>query len=142
LKSKGWIKEPQYSEIKKIMPLPCVDLLIKYQNKILLLKRNNPPLKNQWFTPGSRVLMGENLKDAVNRTLREETGLTATNIEQKGAMVQKFDELQSVTIFYRVDVSGDNVILNEDHSDYKWIDKDTHEIHPYISEMLRKAKIS
>ena len=141
LTQKGWINEPEYSHIKKIMPLPCVDLLIMNNNKMLIMKRNNPPLQNDWFTPGSRVLLGENLEDAVKRTLKEETGMSAYKIEQIGAMSQIFDELQSITTFYKVYVKEQEILMNSEHSDYKWIGKEDVNIHPYIIHMIEMAKI-
>ena len=38
--------------------------------------RNNEPTKDEWFTPGGRILYGETLETAVHRALKEEKGLT------------------------------------------------------------------
>jgi ADP-ribose pyrophosphatase YjhB (NUDIX family) len=141
LKPFGWIEEPEYSEIKKIMPLPCVDLLIIKDNSVLLLKRNNSPAKGEWFTPGSRVLLNETLEEAVIRTLQEETGLALVKAEQMGAMTQVFKEHQTVTVFYRVDVLGGDVIMNEEHCDYKWIKNTDEDLHPYVEHMIKVSKI-
>ena len=140
MRPSGWIYEPEYSRIKSIMPLPCVDLLVTYKGKILVMKRNNPPLKNKWFTPGSRVLLGESLEDAVKRTLKEETGLTAIRIIQKGTMSQIYRELQAITTFYLVEVNDDRVVMNEEHSNFKWITTDD-ETHPYVRDMINTSKI-
>ena len=141
MRPSGWIDEPEYSHIKKIMPLPVVDLLVVYEGKILLMKRNNPPLKNGWFTPGGRILLGESLEDAVKRTLIEETGLTAIRIEQKGTMSQIFDELQSITTFYFVEVNNDTVVMNDEHSEFTWISEIDDETHPYLKEMIETSNI-
>jgi len=49
-------------------------------NKILLVKRRNPPCKGYWSIPGGRVEPGEKLVDAVKRELYEETGLESEPI--------------------------------------------------------------
>jgi ADP-ribose pyrophosphatase YjhB (NUDIX family) len=141
MKPPGWINASEYSRIKKIMPLPCVDLLIFYARKMLLLKRNNPPLKNGWFTPGSRVLLGESLEEAVKRTLKEETGLTAVRIVQKDTMSFIFDELHAITTLYLVEVNECNVVLNDEHSEYKWVLENDADIHPYVKSMIKTSKI-
>jgi ADP-ribose pyrophosphatase YjhB (NUDIX family) len=141
MKPSGWINAPEYSRIKKIMPLPCVDLLIFYDRKMLLLKRNNPPLKNGWFTPGSRILLGESLEEAVKRTLKEETGLTAVRIIQKDTMSFIFDELHAITTLYLVEVNECIVVLNDEHSEYKWVLENDSDIHPYVKSMIKTSKI-
>lgn len=57
------------------MPIACVDLIIVCQDKYLLMKRNNPPAKNQWWFCGGRVMKGETIEHAAIRKAKEETGL-------------------------------------------------------------------
>jgi len=47
---------------------------------VLLIERRNPP--PGWALPGGFVDAGETVEEAVVRELREETGLTATRVEQ------------------------------------------------------------
>jgi ADP-ribose pyrophosphatase YjhB (NUDIX family) len=54
------------------VPRLCVDLVIKNSEGILLTKRDIPPKKGYWHFPGGTVLMGETLKDAVQRVAEEE----------------------------------------------------------------------
>ncbi|MBW1669564.1 MAG: hypothetical protein JRJ66_16270 [Deltaproteobacteria bacterium] len=53
-----------YDEIKKKIPLPCVDLLITHKKSLLLMLRNNEPAKDLWFTPGGRINRNESLEEA------------------------------------------------------------------------------
>lgn len=49
---------------------------------ILLIKRKYQPFKNKWAIPGGFVLNNESLKEAVQRELREETGIKINYLEQ------------------------------------------------------------
>ena len=53
-----------YEKIVKVMPIASVEAIIQNENSILFMKRNNPPVKNQWWFPGGRVRKGETLKQA------------------------------------------------------------------------------
>ncbi len=61
-----WIEDEYYKMILEWMPIPCVDAIIAFEWKFLLLKRNNPPLKGEWWLPGDRVRKGESLEEAVS----------------------------------------------------------------------------
>jgi len=69
------IPEFEYNLILKKMPIICVDLLIIFNNKCLLLKRDNEPAKGQYWFPGGRIFKLETLKDATIRKAKEETNL-------------------------------------------------------------------
>ncbi|MEW6267609.1 MAG: NUDIX hydrolase [Thermodesulfobacteriota bacterium] len=45
-------------------------------NQVLLVCRGKPPAEGEWAIPGGSVELGETLKEAVERELKEETGLT------------------------------------------------------------------
>ena len=54
-------------------PLPVVVGLIRNGDDFLLLKRDNPPYKNQWVLPGGKWEKGETLLEALLREIYEET---------------------------------------------------------------------
>jgi 8-oxo-dGTP diphosphatase len=56
-------------------PALTVDAIILYQQKIVLIKRNNPPFKDNYALPGGFVEIGETLEAAARREAKEETGL-------------------------------------------------------------------
>lgn len=49
---------------------------------ILLIQRKYPPFKNAWAIPGGFLLPDETLEEAVERELREETGIEVNYLEQ------------------------------------------------------------
>jgi ADP-ribose pyrophosphatase YjhB (NUDIX family) len=141
MNKKGWIDEILFMKIKRSMPIDAVDILALYQGRLLLMLRNNGPAKNEWFTPGGRILYGETLEDAVVRKLHEETCLKATNIGKSATMSHIYSDAHYVTTFFRVDVTDDKVRFNEEHRDFKWISSLETNLHPYVRQMIEELGI-
>lgn len=136
-----WIEERLFSEIRRVMPIASVDLLVIYEGKLLLMLRNNEPVKDVWFTPGGRVRFGETLEQACLRKLKEETGLEAMSVEKKNVMDHIYPGAHYITTFFRVDVRDDKVVMNDEHNDYRWISDVTEDFHPYVRHMIKEAGI-
>ena len=75
------------------------------------------------------------------RKLKEETELTATNIEKKGVMSHFYSQAHFITTFFRADVVDKKVKLNDEHRDYKWISKIEDDLHPYVKYMINESEI-
>jgi len=137
-----WIEDEIYKKILERMPIPTVDAIIVHKGKFLLLKRNNPPVKGEWWLPGGRIRRNESLEDAVRREAFEETGLTCKIIRQVGVINYIFPECHAVSVYFLVEPDSTNVRLNSEHSDYKWVSKLPKNAHPYIVTMIKKAGLS
>ena len=71
-------------------PQVAVGAVVFRENRVLLVKRNQPPGKGFWAIPGGRLELGETLKEAAEREVREETGI----IIRAGNPVYTFDLIE------------------------------------------------
>lgn len=59
-----------------------VDIILIFQNKVLLIKRGKEPFKNTWAFPGGRVdKTDKDTLTAAQRELKEETNLSGLTLE-------------------------------------------------------------
>lgn len=122
-----WISDQEYGQIKRALPIPCVDLLISNEKgEILLVKRKNEPAKNEWWFPGGRVLHGEHRNKAAKRKAKEECGIIAGQlVEWKTVDIflqdneEKYSTHGISTIFLLSTVHAE-VVLDEQSSQYAW----------------------
>ena len=63
-----------YKKIVELVPIVCVDVILKYKNRYILVKRNKEPLKGEWWLVGGRAMKGELTKEAARRKVIEEIG--------------------------------------------------------------------
>jgi 8-oxo-dGTP diphosphatase len=56
-------------------PQTAVGAIVFRDDTVLLVKRVNHPGKGLWAIPGGRVKLGETLKEAARREVKEETGI-------------------------------------------------------------------
>jgi ADP-ribose pyrophosphatase YjhB (NUDIX family) len=116
-----WIPEHVWRQVKRSIPIPCLDVLLENPNGELLLGwRKITPYGNVWATPGGRVLRGENLRNAAHRILLE-YGLTARNLFLVGVFPVKFPTRADVSICVASNKpSGHPVADGYEFSSFKW----------------------
>jgi len=58
-------------------PIPIVSAhaLIFREGRVLLVKRAHPPSQGRWSVPGGAIEVGETIRDATRREVREECGI-------------------------------------------------------------------
>jgi len=70
-------------------PRVGVGAVIVHNESVLLVKRGQPPLKDRWSLPGGMVELGETVREAAAREVREETGLRV----EVGKLLGVFDRV-------------------------------------------------
>jgi colanic acid biosynthesis protein WcaH len=120
------IPDEMYRQIIQLMPIPCVDLVVKNQKQeILLLKRINAPAKDEWWFPGGRIHYMETRQDAVMRKLKEECGIVGKVIKEVGTydvFLEADNKVPShgITSVFEVLTEQDNVIMDKQSNTYAW----------------------
>ena len=143
------IPDPLYHQILTHIPIACVDIVIVSLGAVLLVKRNDPPAKGEWWLPGGRVLKGEMMRDTARRKALEEVGLevhvgpivhTAETIFEDGPGGIAVHSVNSCFVCYSTG-SGLSVgtKINSHHTGYRWIIHTRGDFHPYVKACLLGA---
>ncbi|GAB1421003.1 hypothetical protein MASR2M15_11350 [Anaerolineales bacterium] len=106
--------------IHYVNPVPGVGVLLEMDNGIVLIKRKNPPHKDQWALPGGFVEVDESAEEAALRETEEETGIKAEIVELMG--INSFPEgpvVSGIMIFFRVRPIGGTLQAGDDAIDAK-----------------------
>jgi ADP-ribose pyrophosphatase YjhB (NUDIX family) len=86
------------------MPIPCVDIVVEKDAKVLLGFRTIRPYRNVWALPGGRIRKHEYPHDAVKRNL-DEIRISAEMERFIGVFPVKFprdpDKRYDITLCYR-----------------------------------------
>ena len=106
--------------------------------KVALVSR-----KGEFSFPKGHLEDGETLKDGLKRELMEEIGYTE---DFNPIITHYFDEVKEknnelihdleIDFIVNVDKSKVNVKLSEEHSDYKWVSKDSDYLDEFIKDKL------
>ena len=119
--------------------------ILRDNDLFLLVKRNeNDDLyPGAWEFPGGHLEDGETLKDGLKRELMEEIGYTENF---NPIITHYFDEVKEknnelihdleIDFIINVDKSKVKVKLSEEHSDYKWVTKDSDYLDEFIKDKL------
>ena len=119
--------------------------ILKDDNEFLIVKRNeNDELyPGAWEFPGGRLENGETIKDGLKRELFEEIGF---NEEFDPIITHYYDEIKNkngnliynleIDFIINVNKNDINVILSNEHCDYKWIGKESSLIDDFIKDKL------
>jgi len=112
--------------------------------KFLLLRNNSKDPSHggdYWFTVTGEIEKNETSEDAVKREVKEETNLFVEKIfplNWGSVYLWKNEECKEMNFLSYV--NNEEVLLNEEHSEYKWVDFESFikEIHWLDSKTLLK----
>jgi colanic acid biosynthesis protein WcaH len=127
------------------MPIVCVDgVLINEDKKVLFLKRDNEPAKNEWWFPGGRVIKNELMEYSIIRKFKEETNLDVSVVKFIGVTETIFETgpfnipVHTINFTYLLSSHDKNIKIDNLHSDYIWEnDFDKLNLNPEIYKILK-----
>jgi len=105
-------------------PRLTVDAVAIRGDKVLLVRRGNPPFKGKWALPGGFVDRGELLEAAVLRELREETGAVGEILGIVGAYSRPDRDPRghTISVVYAISVEAEEVVGGDDAAEAAWHD--------------------
>lgn len=101
-----------------------VYVVVKNKDRVLVVKRKG----GLWEFPGGGVDWGEDPENSAVREVKEETGLTIRKpLEFLGITSAVYEkegnEKHSVYLVYSAETDSDQVILGEEHDEYRWLNR-------------------
>jgi len=94
--------------MKPQTPSLTVDVIILFKNRLVLIKRKNPPYQEKFALPGGFVEIGESTEEAAAREAFEESGLSVKIIKLVGVYSdpQRDPRGHTVSVCYLATGSG------------------------------------
>ena len=115
------------SPLRPSHPQLAVSAAIFRDRKVLLVRRARSPAKGYYSLPGGRVEFGETLKAAVQREVREETGLKVEIIGLAGwreVVPSVAGGGHYLIMSFAARWMSGEVMLNDELNDHKWLEPD------------------
>ena len=119
--------------------------ILKDKDLFLIVKRSDDDTMypGAWEFPGGHLEVGETLKEGLKRELMEEIGY---NEDFEPIITHYYDEVKeknnklihNLEIDFIINVKKDNlnIKLSNEHTDYKWVTKDSELLDDYIKDKL------
>ena len=126
----NYLPYEEYRKIIKTMPIFCIDFLITCKNRFLLIKREEEPLKNEYWVIGGRLMFRETIKDAAKRIQQREIGRYYLNFKEIGFSNYFFPNklgakaTHTPAILFKISVQEEFIpIVDKKHSNFIWSNK-------------------
>ena len=123
----NYLPKEEYKKVIKKMPIFCIDFLISFQKKYLLIKRKEEPLKNSYWVIGGRLMFKETISEAAQRIQEREIGRYFSNFKEIGFSNYFFPNEENSkathtpTLLFHISVNQIfNPTLNEEHDNFIW----------------------
>ena len=121
------------------MPIPCVDVIVEKEARILVGFRTIAPYKDVWALPGGRILKNESPEDAVRRNLNE-VGISADIRRFVGVFSVRFtnhsQRRHDITLCYESEWRSGEPEPTAELTRFKWISPS--QVSPSLGANYRK----
>ncbi len=143
----GWLSDDTYEDIVRHVPQVCVEVVLETERGVLLAKRVNHP--RVWFWPGGRLYKGESLVAAARRVADEELGVTVDLVADYGPYAHFWRGSEKAPSRHTVNVpfharphqAEPEITLDDQHTDYRFVDAVEPWMHPYVQRYLDDTDI-
>ena len=126
-----------WTEVETIINVAAKGI-ITFDNKTLIIQRSDYSFFSayEWECPGGRIEFGEDIKTALLREIKEETGLSVkiNEIAYAGSFMLT-EHVQVYILAYMCSADNGTVTLSSEHKNYLWASKEQ------MREMLSKPII-
>lgn len=108
-------------------PIVACHALLQRDNETLLTQRGSEPGRGLWSIPGGAVELGETLREALKREVREETNLEIEVGELLGYNDNIIKDAQGqvhfhyINVFFRAQAKQGKVRAASDAADARWV---------------------
>lgn len=105
--------------------VPGVEAVIERDGRVLLARRANEPARGRWDLPGGFPDEGEDPVEALEREIREETGLALARAELLGIWIEPDYGGRSVfSVTYQATVEPGEAVAADDVAELRWVAPD------------------
>lgn len=125
-----FIPESEYQDILKVMPVFCMDFLIRCNGEFLLIKRTQEPVKGVYWVIGGRMRHKETMRDLAARVQIREVGRFISIGKTIGFSNYFFPEVEEArathtpTLLQLIDVKEKfDPELDDTSADFIWTNK-------------------
>ena len=129
-------------------PLVGVGAVILEKGKILLIKRGSEPNKGLWSIPGGPVRIGETLREALRREVREETGLEV-EVNELAFVADEILEFEGARYHYVIvdffaNIKGGELKPGSDAVDARWFnlqEMEKEDVVDFVRKIAEEVKV-
>ena len=135
-----WLSDKDYKYVYNRTPRVCVDLLVFYKNKFLLIKRGIEPFIYHWAFPGGRVFHGERIVNAIDRIVLKEVGVKCNNPEYFGFIEMPNDGkyIHTVSLVFLLNVISGKIKGDRNGGVIRAFDYVPDKMQPYQETFLKE----
>jgi len=123
----SWVESVKNIREHPPYPIPSVGVVLIHENRVLLIRRAKDPGLGEWSIPGGVIEVGETIKDAAERELKEECNLKCSILGIVGVSERIDRDSRGIRTHYIIfdllaeNPTGDLTPSEEEVMEAKWV---------------------